>query len=106
MKYLIHKLSIFTPGIFIAWVTVFIVVRFPSNHALGIIEYYPLVYVSIAVCAIDWCLSRRIPTSGILLIVVFLLLLVSIDRLNIYISYEEWIDRGMPEWGQARLPKE
>lgn len=78
--------------------------RFPCNHAGSAYVYLP--FFATALPYLVWRLrTRRISVKiGILVSVIGCLFVVSCDVFNMWISYDVWIDRGMPEFFTFGLP--
>ena len=73
--------------------------KYPSNHGGGAFEYANVGFVALFVNMAYMFFSRRLAICRILALASFFVLLYACDRFNVLVQYEEWIARGMPDWG-------
>ncbi|WP_309888631.1 hypothetical protein [Archangium sp.] len=70
-----------------------------GNHiAVSVLWVIPLALVAMLAGALWW--GARLRRAGMALLVLGLLTVVGVvllDRLNVLVEYEAWLDRGMPE---------
>jgi len=77
-----------------------ITLRYPGNHGESM---FNLFYVLIAVLVGSTIICFKQPRLATALAIVSILGMIAVrevDRRNIMVSYDEWIKRGMPKWGQ------
>lgn len=73
--------------------------KYPSNHGGSAFDYAETGFVALLVNVVYMFCSRRLAVCRILAIAFFFVLLYVCDRFNVLVQYEEWIARGMPDWG-------
>ena len=73
--------------------------KYPSNHGSGLVVYVALGVFALIVNLLYIIISKRLALLRIVALAAFPLLLYACDRFNVHITYEKWIERGMPEWG-------
>ena len=73
--------------------------KYPSNHGGSAFEYAETGFVALFVNVVYMIFSRRLAICRILVLASFFALLYVCDRFNVLVQYEEWIARGMPDWG-------
>jgi len=73
--------------------------KYPSNHGGGTRFYWWLLFVACVLNACQMIKEKKIfwPMWGTL--VLYGLFLIACNIFNVLVSYETWIDRGMPAWG-------
>ena len=76
-----------------------IVFRSPCNHGAGFYCYLYLVCGLIAVSFVNGFLLKD-SKIGIYLSLLCLMLILCSDWFNVYVDYDTWTSRGMPDWGQ------
>lgn len=76
-----------------------IVFRYPCNHGAGFYRYLYLVCGLIAVSFVNGFLLKG-SKIGIYLSLLCLMLILCSDWFNVYVHYDTWTSRGMPDWGQ------
>lgn len=74
-------------------------IRYPGNHAGSIYVYLPQFIASSSYFAIRLGGALRFSRIGLIASLLGCLLVVSCDVFNIWISYDVWVERGMPDWG-------
>jgi ABC-type transport system involved in multi-copper enzyme maturation permease subunit len=97
---MLAKLPYFLFTLGILALAIEVAVRYPDNHASGVWGY--AVYFScILLLALYLSIFKSREWVFLLAASVALLLVVyACDRWNIMVSYETWIERGMPSFGQ------
>jgi len=76
--------------------------RFPDNHGGGPIAFR---WFFAGLLFLFWCFrffASRAPSFFIACALIGLISTLVVNHRNIMVDYDEWIRRGMPEWGQAR----
>ena len=73
--------------------------KYPSNHGGSAFEYANIGFFSLFVNLVYMISSRRLAICRILAFACFFALLYACDKFNVLVHYDEWIARGMPEWG-------
>lgn len=76
-----------------------VAVHYPCNHGGGIGGYFACMAGLMLIAAAWNALNRKIQWRFWLGLGAFGVLLVLVDVFNVMLPYEEWIARGMPEWG-------
>ena len=76
-------------------------IRYPDNHADSLFTLNYFFAVVLLGAAIIYFKTATLPKMLILFSVLGIIALWLIDRQNILVSYDDWIRRGMPEWGQS-----
>ena len=76
-----------------------LVFRYPCNHGAGFYRYLYLVCGLIAVSFVNGFLLKG-SKIGIYLSLLCLMLILCSDWFNVYVHYDTWTSRGMPDWGQ------
>ena len=76
-----------------------VAVHYPCNHGGGIGGYFACMAGLMLIAAAWNALNRKIQWWFWLGLCAFGILLVLADMFNVMLPYEEWIARGMPEWG-------
>lgn len=80
-----------------------IALRYPGNHGPGVEPYYPWFLSALAATAVIWICERTPPCRAVVCVsFLTFVLFFAADRLNIALTYEEWIQKGQPRWGQYR----
>ncbi len=82
-----------------------IIVRYPTNHGSSAQGFCTIFALFLALCLALWFATKRLPVLSLVIVLVSLLAAVVADRANLMMSYEEWLKRGMPEWGRQAEPK-
>ena len=75
-------------------------VKYPCNHGGGLALPVALGVLALVLNLLWMVRVRRVSWFRIGALVSLALLLLACDRFNVSLSYEEWIRRGMPEWGE------
>ena len=72
--------------------------RYPCNHGGG---FWGYIYIITIFILLNMVTLFRFTVSriGLLISLLCLLLLFLSDYLNMYLSYDTWVERGMPDWG-------
>ena len=81
---------------------VLIGIRYPDNHGAGP-SFFVFLFVGILLGALLICTTSK---SKIIIVIICcsfsgLFITYLVDRYNIMVDYDVWIERGMPEWGNA-----
>ena len=74
--------------------------RFPCNHADA--PVFPYSYFAYALALVELIYSiikRKVSVTFWIVFALSLACPIIEDRCNIFVSYDTWIERGMPEWG-------
>ena len=101
-RFLKGALALF-PAFALARIALEILLRYPGNHGPGITQYYPWFFVAVACTAVLWIWERKPPCASVLCVsAMTFVLFFAADKLNIALTYEEWILKGQPQWGQYR----
>ena len=74
--------------------------RYPHNHGGGFTAEFLFGMLLWSAVALIGIAKRRFSKSAFLLMILFAIFLRCCDVFNLYIPYERWIVRGMPEWGR------
>jgi hypothetical protein len=71
----------------------------PENHlGVSVLWITPLALVAILAGGLWWAAHRRRAGATLMVLGLFTLLgVVLLDRLDILVEYEAWLERGMPE---------
>jgi hypothetical protein len=77
-----------------------VLVKFPWNHGGGVGPYVVLGAVALGANVLWMAVERRVGWFRVGALVVLGLALWLCDRLNVVVDYDEWIARGMPDWGE------
>ena len=78
-----------------------IALRFPCNHANALMFHYRDCIFAMLLFEIGHSVFKREICLAFWLIFLLSFLVPTIeDKCNILVSYDTWISRGMPEWGQ------
>jgi hypothetical protein len=73
--------------------------RYPDNHGAGPIAFRWLFGV-LLVLALGSCgILSKPPYLAVVLSLIGFIVTWLVDHRNIMVDYDEWIKRGMPEWG-------
>ena len=76
-----------------------IVIRCPNNHAGSVYHFLPS-FLSTLVYQVSRLVgASRFSRIGLIASLLGCLLVVTCDVFNIWISYDVWVERGMPGWG-------
>ena len=73
--------------------------KYPSNHGGGLCLYIVLGVWALIVNVFSMIQIKRFSPYRTGALALLALLLYLCDRFNVLVKYEEWIRRGMPEWG-------
>ena len=77
-----------------------IMVRFPCNHTNALMFSYGDCILALAIFEIVYSIFKREVCLTFWLIFMFSFVIPIVEnKCNILISYETWINRGMPNWG-------
>lgn len=75
-----------------------IIFRYPCNHGAGFYCYlYPVCGLIVVSFVYGFPLNGS--KAGICLSLLCLILILCADWFNVYVDYDTWISRGMPNWG-------
>ena len=92
-------LSISLPAALVTFMCAEIALRYPCNHGAGFHSYmFHAVWMLILAIVNAVVLKGR--KAGIYLSIMCILFIFLSDRLNLYVSYDDWIKRGMPSFGE------
>ena len=73
--------------------------RYPDNHGAGPDGFRWIFGVLIVAAVVYWLLTSKANYLALGLSIVGLATNWFLDRRNFMVDYDEWIKRGMPEWG-------
>ena len=77
-------------------------VRFPCNHAVNLTFCYRDCIIVLALFETVYSILKREICVVFWIVFAFSFLFPVVeDKYNIFISYETWVSRGMPEWGHS-----
>ena len=77
--------------------------RFPDNHGWGR-DFFQWIYALFLLLSVACMkLSLRAGAGLLILSIIGLGLIYCINEWNILVGYDEWIERGMPDWGAKRI---
>ena len=79
-----------------------VLVKYPSNHGGGTVLHVALGGLATVINVVYMVCARRLTFIRIGILALFALLLYACDRYNVLITYEDWVERGMPEWGTPK----
>ena len=83
----------------VVFLLVCIVIRCPNNHAGSVYHFLPS-FLSTLVYQVSRLVgASRFSRIGLIASLLGCLLVVTCDVFNIWISYDVWVERGMPGWG-------
>ncbi len=99
MKRWIAWIQIVVPMLFLLVVIANLLARFPDNHGDGFDYLYQPFYWSWGLVLFFGIPFRTIDLRGLVCGLSVLALFFFSDKYNLYLEYEEWLCRGMPEWG-------
>ena len=92
-------LLISLPAALLTFMCAEIALRYPCNHGAGSHSYmFHAVWLLILAIVNAVVLKGR--KAGIYLSIMCMLFIFLSDRLNLYVSYDDWIKRGMPSFGE------
>ena len=98
-KRFLGMLSISLPATLLAFMFVEIAVRYPCNHGTGFHSYiFHAAWMLILAIVNAVVLKGR--KEGVYLPIICMIFIFLSDRLNLYVSYDDWIKRGMPSFGE------
>ncbi len=100
MRKLLGWISFWTPLVLLLLMCVEIAFRYPCNHGAG---FYCYLYLACGLVVASFAYGFGLKESkvGIVLSLLCLMLIICSDWFNIYVDYNTWIRRGMPNWGRA-----
>ena len=99
MKKVFGRVALWPSVILLLLICGEIVFRYPCNHGAGFYCYLYLVCGLIAVSFVNGFLLKG-SKIGIYLSLLCLMLILCSDWFNVYVDYDTWTSRGMPDWGQ------
>ena len=87
----------------VVFLLVCIVIRCPNNHAGSVYHFLPC-FISMLVYQVSRlgrfsCVGR----IGLMASVLGCVLIISCDFFNVRVSYDVWVERGMPDWGYLKV---
>ena len=98
MKKILGMLSILFPTSLFAFMCMEILLRYPCNHGAGFYCYlYPV--CGLIVLSGTYGFFLRGSKGGFILSFICLILILVSDLFNVYVDYDVWTHRGMPDWG-------
>ena len=98
MRKLLGWVSLWPSVIIILLICVEVIFRYPCNHGAGFYRYLYLVSGLIILSGIYGFHFKESKFGFCLSLICFILIIVS-DLFNVYVDYDVWTRRGMPEWG-------
>lgn len=99
MRTLLKRISAIALALPLLFLSFELCVRYPCNHGGGAGIYVLLGLFALAVSALYMLLAKRLFVFHLAMFSLLAILIFICNWFNIYLSYEEWIERGMPEWG-------
>src|SRR5688572_19165540 len=79
---------------------IFLWLKFPDNYGSGV-DTLRNFYIGYGIVSLLFCVrGDRYALYALAVCIGMLLLTFPMDYFNVYISYEDWIDRGHPAWGE------
>ena len=99
MKLLLKRISLFFVFVPFLLLVAEVWLKYPSNHGGSAYEYANIAFFSIFVNVVYMIFSRRLAICRVLAFACFFALLYACDRFNVLVHYDEWIARGMSDWG-------
>ena len=99
MRKLLGWISLWPSVVIILLICGEIILRYPCNHGAGFYCYLYPVCGLIVLSGVYGFFLRRSKIGLILSLICLVLILVS-DLFNVYVDYDVWTHRGMPDWGQ------
>ena len=97
-KRLLGTLSILLPAALLTLMCVEIALRYPCNHGAGF-HSYMFYAVWMLILAIVNAVVLKGRKEGIYLSIICMLFIFLSGKFNLYVSYDDWIKRGMPSFG-------
>lgn len=73
--------------------------RYPDNHGAGPFAFMCFFGVLLVLAMTNWAITSKPPYLAVALSLIGFATTFLLDRRNIMVDYDEWIKRGMPEWG-------
>lgn len=100
MKYgkVYNVIAVILPTIVLLMMSGELIMRYPSNHGGGFYCYAFPIIVAMAIGMVNRFLIGN-SICAILLSISCLLLMILSDWFNLYVEYDVWLRRGMPEFG-------
>ena len=98
MRKILERASLWLPLVLLLLIGGEIVFRYPCNHGAGFYCYLPVVCVLIVVSFVYGFLMKG-SKIGIYISLACIVLILCSDWFNMYVDYNTWISRGMPDWG-------
>jgi len=91
------------PLLVLLWLIANIAHSYPSNHSGDSILAYQPFFMQWLVVSIPSALFLRTRLAWLALLLTLLGVFGTwlADEWNVWVEYEEWIQRGMPDWGQT-----
>lgn len=78
--------------------------RYPDNHGAGPMVFRWVFGVILLASMGCWIWTAKLPVPALGLAVLGLLAVWFVNWRNIMVNYDEWVVRGMPEWGATSHP--
>jgi hypothetical protein len=75
--------------------------RYPDNHGAGPILFRWFFAILFIMSGCHWFFAAKPPVTVMSCALIGFALTWIVDHRNIMVDYDEWIRRGMPEWGQV-----
>lgn len=98
------KIILFVVSLITIWMSTMIIVRYPSNHGEGVGMYACFFIFVFVISVICYAFQRNGYAITSLIIATLGVIFVWVaDRKNIMVDYDNWIKRGMPEWGEIGI---
>ncbi len=96
-----HKLTVVLLVLTELYIIVPTLLMYPDNHHGGYgFETYLLFAILLLMVLVDGFLSKRVFWMRLIVLLCFFVFLLVSNPLNINITYEEYIARGQPQWGE------
>lgn len=98
MRKLLGWFSLWPSVIIILLICGEVIFRYPCNHGSGFYRFlYPVCGLIILSGVYGFFLKES--KLGFCLALICLILIIVSDLFNVYVDYDVWTHRGMPEWG-------
>lgn len=104
MRKFLGWISLWPSAIMILLICGEAILRFPCNHGAGFYHYLYLICGLIILSGFYGFYLRESKIGFILSLICLILILLS-DLFNVYVDYNVWTNRGMPDWGHYGVIK-
>jgi hypothetical protein len=76
--------------------------RYPDNHGAGPFAFRWFFGALLVLALMTWVIMSKPPFLAAILSLIGFVATWLLDHRNIMVDYDEWINRGMPEWGVVK----